>query len=85
MDGTVASNDCLHRLYNYDFVAIMDLDELLFPAPGFKTLPDILQVSSLKSRSNRLRTFGFSCMVRSDPISCGVTGPLKSRIAQQLP
>lgn len=44
MDGAVICNDCVHRLSQYDFVVIMDFDELLVPSPSFNSLFQVLQV-----------------------------------------
>ncbi|KAK7482528.1 hypothetical protein BaRGS_00026239, partial [Batillaria attramentaria] len=43
MDGKVTLNDCWHRLSRYDFVVIMDFDELLLPSLPHKTLLEVFQ------------------------------------------
>ncbi|KAK7093863.1 hypothetical protein V1264_007548 [Littorina saxatilis] len=48
MDGTVICNDCLHRLSQYEFVAIMDFDELLLPSPPFNSLSEVMQDAAKK-------------------------------------
>nr|KAG5707357.1 hypothetical protein BaRGS_005324 [Batillaria attramentaria] len=48
MDGTVICNDCVHRLSQYDFVAIMDFDELLLPSAPHNTLLEVAQAAAGK-------------------------------------
>ncbi|KAK7497910.1 hypothetical protein BaRGS_00010781, partial [Batillaria attramentaria] len=48
MDASVPLNDCVHRLYRYDFVIVMDLDELLLPSPPYKTVAEVFQMAATK-------------------------------------
>ncbi|KAK7497912.1 hypothetical protein BaRGS_00010783 [Batillaria attramentaria] len=56
MDACVSLNDCVHRLYRYDFVIVMDLDELLLPSPPYNTLPELFQIYYRSLDSSSLAT-----------------------------
>ncbi|KAK7504789.1 hypothetical protein BaRGS_00003817 [Batillaria attramentaria] len=46
MDGWVTLNDCVHRLSRYDFVAILDFDELLVPSSPYNTVLEVAQAAA---------------------------------------
>ncbi|KAK7503346.1 hypothetical protein BaRGS_00005267, partial [Batillaria attramentaria] len=46
MDGWVTLNDCVHRLSRYDFVAILDFDELLVPSSPYNTALEVAQAAA---------------------------------------
>ncbi|KAK7473960.1 hypothetical protein BaRGS_00034789, partial [Batillaria attramentaria] len=47
IDSEVPLNDCVHRLHRYDFLIVMDVDELLVPSSPYNTLPQVLQMAAV--------------------------------------
>ncbi|CAG5128704.1 unnamed protein product [Candidula unifasciata] len=48
VDEVMAANDCKHRMAKYDFIIIMDMDEIIVPQGNMTSYFDILQAASLK-------------------------------------
>ncbi|XP_012940714.1 uncharacterized protein LOC101862960 [Aplysia californica] len=52
MDEVMAANDCKHRMAGFDYVIVMDMDEIIIPKPTRKNLHPTL-VTALQEASVR--------------------------------